>query len=171
VADLGTGGGVPGLVLADRWTRARVVCVESSVRRAAWLGSAATRLDLADRVEVHGGRAEEAARRDLRETCDVVVARSFGPPAMVAECAVALLRPNGALYVSEPATTDADRWPSRALGALGYAPAEILLGPAVDDGSPVPHPVRVARLRRQGALADRWPRTASALQKRPLWRA
>ncbi len=184
-ADLGSGAGVPGLVLAAlAWPDARAVLVESQDRRIQHLRRAVEVLGCGDRVEVHAGRAEEAGRRQLRETFDVVVARSFGPPAVVAECAVALLRPGGALYVSEPPITRSDRWPPDRLAELGFDPAELLVGPVVPgDGAATGgaggtggamaagHPVRVACLRRRGSLADRWPRTASALQKRPLWRA
>jgi 16S rRNA (guanine527-N7)-methyltransferase len=170
-ADLGSGSGVPGLVLAALvWPDAWAVLVESQGRRVHHLRRAVEVLGIGERVEVHAGRAEDAGRRELRETCDVVVARAFGPPAMVAECAVALLRPGGSLYVSEPPVTTTDRWPADRLAELGFEPAAIMVGPAVPDDSE-PHPVRVAHLRRTGPLADRWPRTASALQKRPLWRA
>jgi 16S rRNA (guanine527-N7)-methyltransferase len=171
-ADLGSGAGIPGLVLAALvWPDARAILVESQARRIQHLRRAVEVLGIGDRVEVYPGRAEDAGRREHRETCDVVVARAFGPPAVVAECAVALLGPAGSLYVSEPPATNADRWPAARLAELGFAPAQILLGAAVPDDEGAEHLVRVAHLRRTGPLADRWPRTASALQKRPLWRA
>jgi 16S rRNA (guanine527-N7)-methyltransferase len=168
-ADLGSGAGVPGLVLAAlAWPTASAVLVESQHRRIQHLRRAIDTLALQDRVEVYAGRAEDAGRGAVRERCDVAVARAFGPPATVAECGVALLREGGALYVSEPPVTAPDRWPDAQLAELGYGPAEILTGPVVSGGDG--HPVRVARLVRRGPLESRWPRTPSALQKRPLWR-
>ena len=57
LADLGTGGGVPGLVLAVAWPGTDVVLVESSVRRADALRADVEALGL-DRVLVLEGRAE-----------------------------------------------------------------------------------------------------------------
>jgi 16S rRNA (guanine527-N7)-methyltransferase len=171
-ADLGSGAGVPGLVLATvAWPASQAVLIESQHRRIHHLRRAVEVLGCADRVTVYGGRAEDAGRRELREQCDVVVARSFGPPAVVAECAVALLRAGGSAFVSEPPATSPTRWPSDILAELGFRPAEILIGPTVPVDGRDPHPVRVARLVRTGPLLDRWPRTPGALRKRPLWRA
>jgi 16S rRNA (guanine527-N7)-methyltransferase len=171
-ADLGSGAGVPGLVLALlAWPASQAVLIESQHRRIQHLRRAVEILGCADRVTVYGGRAEDAGRHELRASCDVVVARAFGPPAAVAECAVGLLRPEGSVYVSEPPATGPTRWPPAALAELGFRPAVILVGPPVVDQGSEPHPVRVAQLVRTGPLSDRWPRTPGAVRKRPLWRA
>src|SRR3954453_4991263 len=62
LADLGTGGGIPGLVLAERWPGPVVSCVESSSRRSRALESWIVRLDITGRVRVLEGRAEDLAR-------------------------------------------------------------------------------------------------------------
>jgi 16S rRNA (guanine527-N7)-methyltransferase len=121
-ADLGTGGGVPGLVLAFTWPAAEVVLVEGSTRRASFLAGAVVRLGLADRCRVLAERAELTGRReDVRAACDVVVARGFAAPAVTAECAAPLLRVGGVLVVSEPPSGE-DRWPADGLGSLGLTP-------------------------------------------------
>src|ERR1700750_652328 len=56
LADLGTGGGVPGLVLAEYWPEAEVVCIETATRRSKALRSWVERLGFADRVRVLEGR-------------------------------------------------------------------------------------------------------------------
>ncbi len=58
VADIGTGGGMPGLVLAIVRTDANFVLIEPMERRCAWLTEQAERLELGN-VEVKRGRAEE----------------------------------------------------------------------------------------------------------------
>ena len=149
VLDLGSGGGLPGLVLAVSLPSAEFVLLDGNRRRCAFLSSAVERLDLADRVRVELGRAEELARRpDLDGRFDVVVARSFGAPAITAECAVRfLVHPDspgspawddaggsvgssgpvthpgagGRLLVSEPPTGSEDRWPEDGLALLGLA--------------------------------------------------
>ena len=112
--DLGSGGGVPGLVLARRWPGSRVVLLDSRERRCDFLTEAVRTLGLAARVVVECGRAEEAGhRRDLRGQFDLVTARAFGPPPVTAECGAPFLRVGGTLVVSEP--------PPDGLAPLGLA--------------------------------------------------
>lgn len=58
VADIGTGGGMPGLVLAIVRPDARFLLIEPMERRCAWLNEQIERLELGN-VEVRRGRAEE----------------------------------------------------------------------------------------------------------------
>jgi 16S rRNA (guanine527-N7)-methyltransferase len=120
--DLGSGGGVPGLVLALDWPDAHAVLLDAGERRCVFLREAVTRLDLDGRVEVVRQRAEEAGRSPaLRGAFDLVVARSFGAPAVTAECAAPFLRVDGRLVVSEPPADSEDpgRWPADGLSHLG----------------------------------------------------
>jgi 16S rRNA (guanine527-N7)-methyltransferase len=159
VADLGTGGGIPGLVLAVEWPAARVVLVESKVSRAAWLTQAVSRLDLGDRVEVCPVRAEELAHDPARrETFDLVTARSFAAPPVTAEIGTGLVAVGGVLVVSEPPDS-AGRWPEPELGDLGFGPARI--SRAADAhfaclSKVRPAPPDVPRLRGRTAKRPRW---------------
>jgi len=126
--DLGSGGGVPGLVLARRWPESQAVLLDARERRCTFLQDAAQDLRLGERVTVEWARAEEAGHRDdLRGHFDVVVARGFGPPAVTAECGSPFLRVGGMLAVSEPPPDDddvavaeaSDRWSATGLARLG----------------------------------------------------
>ncbi len=159
--DLGSGGGVPGLVIAEARPGFSLVLVEVGRRRCRFLREAIDELGLADRVEVVEDRAEAAARRPaLREQFDVVVARSFSQPAVTAECAVGFLRVGGRLVVSEPPEEAAagGRWPADGLETLG-------LGPMVRTGGPGASFVWSEKHRADG----RWPRRVGIPAKRPLW--
>lgn len=125
IADLGSGGGVPGLVLAVLLPDAHFFLVESSSRRAAWLGAAARDLE-ADNVEVVLSRAEDFAHGDKRGTFDAVTARSFSLPAVTAECGAPLLRVGGVLIVSEPPQPVESRWPDQGLSRLGLGAASVI---------------------------------------------
>ncbi len=117
--DLGSGGGVPGLVLADRWRESNWVFVDSHQRRMGTLRDVLVGLSWAERTDVVTDRAETVARRaDLRGVCDLVVARGFAAPGVTAECAAGFLRRGGLLVVSEP-PVGPDRWSDRGLGELG----------------------------------------------------
>jgi 16S rRNA (guanine527-N7)-methyltransferase len=157
--DLGSGGGVPGLVLAGELPAWRWELVETSNRRAAFLERAVRRLDLAARVAVRHQRAEDLGRTaEARSRADVVTARSFGPPAVTAECAAPLLRAGGLLVVSEPPGGGLDRWDEAGLATLGLALAEHRPGPPA-----------LAVLAQAGPCPDRYPRKAGLPAKRPLW--
>jgi 16S rRNA (guanine527-N7)-methyltransferase len=159
IADLGTGGGVPGLVLAWVWAEPTLVLVESSETRAGWLQGAAAELDLADRVEVCCRRAEDLAHEpEHRERFGLVTARSFGAPAVTAEVASGLVSVGGWLLVSEPPEA-ADRWPARPLAELGLAAPELR-------GARGAH---YAGLRKRAAAPARFPRRRGQAAKRPLW--
>lgn len=122
LVDLGSGGGVPGLVVASARPDLRVVLVESMAKRAAFLREVVAHLSL-DKVTVLEERAEVVGRGSLRGTAQAVTARSFGSPAVTAECAAPLLVPGGMLLVSEPPEA-ADRWPADGLAQLGMVPVQ-----------------------------------------------
>jgi 16S rRNA (guanine527-N7)-methyltransferase len=122
--DLGSGGGLPGLVLAAVWPTSQFLLVDSNQRRTRWLSAAANRLGVAGRCEIACDRAENVARGARRFTADLVTARSFAPPGPTAECAAPLLKPGGNLLVAEPPmaglpSTVPDRWPASGLAVLG----------------------------------------------------
>ncbi len=119
VLDLGSGGGVPGFILSTIWT-CRVVLLDSMIRRTTFLEEAATWEGSPPSLEVVTGRAEELGRGvALRESVDLVVSRSFGPPAVTAECASAFVKPGGLLIVSEPPGEESQaRWQTNGLREL-----------------------------------------------------
>jgi len=133
--DLGSGGGLPGLVVALECPRATVVLLDASQRRCAFLSRAVSRLGLADRVSVVHDRAERSGRAPAhRAAYDGVLARSFGPPAVLAECAAPFLRLGGWIVVSEPPVAPGGgvapknptrrRWPAGPLREVGLEPVE-----------------------------------------------
>lgn len=140
VIDLGSGGGVPGLVIARRRPDLRLILVDRRARRTDHLRRLVGRLDLAARVEVLTIDATELGSLRPR-TADAVVGRGFGPPETTLRIAAPLLRDGGLLVISEPPTSRPDRWPGPVLAALGLAA--------------VPHPDRrVAVFRRPAQLSS-----------------
>lgn len=89
--DLGSGAGLPGIVLAIARPDLRIVLIEARRRRAAFLEECVRRLGLAQ-VSVYAGRAE-----NFRDQVDACVARAFGSPARSWEAAQRVLAPSGIL--------------------------------------------------------------------------
>ncbi len=157
VADLGSGGGVPGFawLLCDGVPN--LVLVERSARRAAFLRSCVISLGVDSWVSVRTESAESASwSPDLRGMCAAVTARSFAPPPTTLECGGGLLGIGGRLVVSEP--PDSDRWSSVALGEYG-----------ISLDSRVAAPVSAVVLVRSGPWPEHLPRSERVTRKNPLW--
>ena len=160
VVDLGSGGGLPGLVVASAWPGATVVLLDANERRTRFLTNAVRDLGFGDRVRVVHARAEDVGHDPLwRGRADLVVARSFGVPAVTAECAAPLLEVGGRLVVSEPPEESGDRWPADALGKLGLRPAA-RLEQAFS---------RFQILRQEEPCPESYPRRVGVPAKRPLF--
>ncbi|MDG2025580.1 MAG: class I SAM-dependent methyltransferase [Acidimicrobiales bacterium] len=111
--DLGSGAGVPGVVLALEHPDSTWLLVDSNERRCSLLHRVVRDLGLGERVEVLHARAEDVAHdADHRAQFDVAVARLFGPAADVAECAIPLVNEHGVVVVS--ASSDRENWTSVA---------------------------------------------------------
>ena len=95
IVDLGSGAGLPGIVVAAMRPRASIVLIEPMERRCAWLTGVAALLGL-DNVEVKRGRAEEF--HDAFEA-DAVTARAVAALDKLGRWAFPLLRRGGELVV------------------------------------------------------------------------
>jgi 16S rRNA (guanine527-N7)-methyltransferase len=157
VLDLGSGGGVPALVLALARPGWQWTLVDAMSRRTAFLVEATASLGLADRVTVVTARAEELPVA-WRARFDLVTARGFGPPAVLAECASPWLRVDGSMVVSEPPGGDPSRWPADGLARLGLVLEQVSAGPPA-----------FAVLRQVSPCPARFPRRTGIPSKRPLW--
>ena len=122
VVDIGSGAGLPALILADAYSETTWTLVERRSGRTGLLARAIHRLGMTDRVHVLAEDAAVAGRGELRGTADWVTARSFGPPGDTAECAAPFLRPGGHLLTSEPFDSDIhSRWPESGLERAGLS--------------------------------------------------
>jgi 16S rRNA (guanine527-N7)-methyltransferase len=91
VIDLGSGAGLPGVVIAMLRPDAKVVLLEPMARRVAFLEECVRELGLAN-TSVCRGRAEEMSGR---LAADVVTARAVAPMDRLAGLALGLARPGG----------------------------------------------------------------------------
>ena len=169
VLELGSGGGLPGLVMAVENADIRLVLIDSKRRSTEFLSRAVDELELSPRVSVVNARAEQLGR-DLsyRGQFAAVVARSFAPPAVTAECAAPFLRLGGRLIVSEPPMDKTafgfpqglphERWPEEGCAKVGMKLETVLRG---DFGFAV--------LRQTISCPDRYPRRPGIPSKRPLF--
>ena len=123
--DLGSGAGLPGIVVAVAEPGVRVLLVESRAKRAAFLEFAVLELGLSN-ADVVVGRAEELGRE-----VDACFARAFAPLPLAWSVARGILRPGGRLVY--------------------FAGAE-LWDPVVPEGAALEAVVRTAVLESAGPL-------------------
>jgi len=123
LADLGSGAGLPGLVLAILLPEIRVVLVEPMARRTSFLEECVGELGLGN-VTVCRGRAEDLAG-EIR--ADVVTARAVASLDRLAVLASGLARPGGLVLAIKGATAAAELEQARpVLRQLGATAAEIV---------------------------------------------
>lgn len=155
VLDLGSGGGIPGLVILNDRGDLTGCLLDAMLKRTAFLSWAVSELGMADRVEVAQGRAEDLAH-DSKYRCafDVVMARSFGPPSATVEAAIGFMKPESILVISEP--PGGRVWPD--LESVGLSPM-----------SSNETPVGTVVFKCTGPVSDTYPRPIRKQRSRPLF--
>ena len=128
IADLGSGGGLPGIPIALAMPQARVTLVESKRRRCSFLKEVARRLGLATRVSVIEADAKVGLPA-LAGSQDTVVARAFVPPHELVSLAAPLLSPGGTLAIMSGGELP-DLAPVATLHGLSVADAHSFALPA-----------------------------------------
>jgi 16S rRNA (guanine527-N7)-methyltransferase len=164
VADVGSGGGVPGVPLAIALQDVQFVLFESTKKKAAFLEQTVRELGLAN-VRVSDLRAEDAGRdAQFRETFDVAIARAVGAMNWLAEWCLPLVRKGGiVLAMKGPKAAEELPLAEHAIKILG-------------GGSPDVHPAGlpgasqhvIVEIRKTAKTPHIYPRAATATKGKPL---
>lgn len=132
IIDIGTGAGVPGLVIADDRPDLEVVLADRRATRMDALRLGVASLGWADRVRVMTVDIADLGRNpDHAGQYDAVVCRGFGPPESTAPLARPLLKNGGRLIVSEPPSPDPSRWSDSLLSEARFGSPEYRAGVVV----------------------------------------
>jgi 16S rRNA (guanine527-N7)-methyltransferase len=163
VADVGSGGGVPGIPLAIARPDATVMLIESTKKKAAFLKSAAEALELKN-VHISEWRAEDVGHSNSRETFDVAIARAVATMDWLAEWCLPLVKKGGRMLAMKgPKVADELPVARRAIKLLG-------------GGEPVVHPVDlpgtehrvIVEIPKIAKSDPKYPRSATAAKGKPL---
>jgi len=163
IADIGSGAGFPGLVLAVALADAQVDLIESVGRKCEFVRRAAAEAGIAN-ATVRNLRSEEWAAVEGREAYEAVTARAVGRLSTLAELASPLLRPGGVL-VAWKGRRDAEeeRQLENASGALAME-LERTLDVGDRAGSEHRH---LHVIRKSGPTPENLPRRPGMAKKRP----
>lgn len=163
IADIGSGAGFPGLVLAVALPRAEVDLIESVGRKCDFIRRAIEDAGIGNASVLHA-RSEEVASGKSRESYDAVTARAVGRLSTLAELASPLLRENGVLVAWKgKRDPDEEAQLARAADQLAMRPEQIL-----DVGSRAGSRHRHLHvLRKLGPTPPDLPRRPGMAKKRP----
>jgi 16S rRNA (guanine527-N7)-methyltransferase len=162
IADLGSGAGLPGLVLAIALPEAEVALVESVGKKCAWMEATVERLGLTN-ARVVCARVEEWD--DGRGAYDVVTARALGALAVVCEYAAPLLREGGVLVAWKGAVDEVEEADGLAAAAALGLERDAVLAVEPYAGS---ERRTLHIFRKVAPTPERYPRRAGMAAKRPL---
>ena len=167
VADLGSGGGLPGIPLAVALPDAEVTLIESTGKKAEFLRYAAGELGLAN-LKVVNARVEESAREDAhRGTYDVCTVRALARLSVVAEYSLPLLHLGGNVVAMKGRVEAKERAEGeRALGKLGGRVCEEIQVPYLADIEQGER--RLVLLEKIEETPDAYPRRAGTPSRKPL---
>jgi 16S rRNA (guanine527-N7)-methyltransferase len=162
IADVGSGGGFPGLALAVALGDARIALVEGVERKCAFLRRSMRELGL-ENVAVVNARAE--AWPEGSGAHDVVTARALAPLGVLLEYAAPLLAAGGALVAWK-----AGRDPGEEADAAAAAEALCMAKPEPTPVRPFPAagPRYLYLSLKVGPTPERFPRRPGMARKRPF---
>lgn len=165
LVDVGTGGGIPGLVLALARPALRVTLLDATAKKLAFLERAAAELDAANVTCVHG-RAEELGHdARYRERFDLVTARAVAALPVLLELCLPFARVGGTGLFPKGIALDEELGAARvAAPLLGGRIIEASILP--DIGSEVE--TRLVVLRKVEHTPRRFPRRTGVPAKQPL---
>jgi len=162
IADIGSGCGIPGLVLAAARPAAKVVAVEAIGKKCDFIATTAERAGITN-IDAVKSRAEEW--HEGFGTCDVVTARALAPLSVLAEYAAPMLKLGGAL-IAWKGTPNASEYQAAkiAAGLLGMAePVVTQVRPWKQGG------LRdLVVMKKVAETPENFPRRAGIAVKRPL---
>ncbi len=130
IADVGSGGGAPGLVLAIALPELRFTLIESTGKKARFLEETADALGLSN-VGILTSRAEDAGRdAALRDHYAAATARALGPLRVALELVMPLVRPGGVgLFIKGEKAQAEIRDATSALDRLRCSVADLVATP------------------------------------------
>lgn len=163
IADIGSGAGFPGLVLAVALPDSHVDLIESVGRKCEFVQRAIDTAGIA-KASVLNARSEELAAGEGREAYEAVTARAVGRLSTLAELASPLLKEGGTLVAWKgKRDPDEEAQLASAANSLAMRPEQILsVGPYA--GSEHRH---LHVIRKSGPTPEKLPRRPGMAKKRP----
>ncbi len=164
VADVGSGAGLPGLLLAIVRPDLSFHLIDALAKRCRFLTETAATLGL-ENVTVHHLRAEAAGRETaLRGKCDCVTARALASLPVLLELTLPLLRPQGRLLAMKGDKGEQELAASQSVLSLLQAKADQVLCYRLQSGEQR----TILTVVQQRPCAKQYPRREGLPERQPL---
>tara|TARA_B100002003_G_scaffold114595_1_gene106020 strand:+ start:194 stop:913 length:720 start_codon:yes stop_codon:yes gene_type:complete len=120
LVDIGTGAGLPGLPIKIAFPALKLILIEATAKKAAFLDHLKAKLGLND-VEIVVGRAEEIAHEiRYRKQFNIVLSRAVAPLPTLVELALPFCTMNGSFIAQKKGAIDQEiRQADKAINLLG----------------------------------------------------
>lgn len=163
--DIGTGGGLPGMVLAIACPDIEMFLLDATGKKVAFLDDVVRELALTNVQTIHG-RAEEVAHQPrYRNAFDLITARAVSSLAALLELGLPMLRTGGTMLL--PKGVEIDDELASAHRAASMLNGEIVAADVLPDvGSTVE--TRLVIARKAGPTPGKYPRRSGVPSKDPL---
>lgn len=162
--DVGCGGGFPSLPLAVLREDLRVVALDSTAKKLAFVEFAAKEIGAAN-IETLCGRAEELCKPPLRESFDAVTARAVASLPVLCELCLPYVRRGGIFAAMKTDGSELEA-STRAARILGASLEGVHAGRLVCADGEADRCVTV--FRKDGVTPPRYPRRYSQIKSGPL---
>ena len=163
VLDIGTGGGIPGLVLAIMRPDLAFVLTDSASKKTNWVKEVAGTLVL-DNVEIVTGRLEDLGRqKNMRNRFNAVTAKALAPLNLLLEFAIPFLRVKGRLLAYKGPAFASELEEARF--AMSELSAELH---RCHSYSIAEKEYRLCEFVKTGLTSERYPRDNGIPKKKPL---
>lgn len=162
ILDIGTGGGVPGLVLATECPDNRFVLLDSTKKKLTALDEIIDELQITN-VETLWGRVEELAHKE-RESFDIVTARAVAGLPTLLEYAAGFVKVGGSFYAWKPRDYEDELNSSKNAQETLNLKFESAFDYELPDGSKR----SILRFKKTAGLDIKYPRRTGSPSKSPI---
>ena len=163
LADVGSGGGVPGIPLAISRPDAQVLLIESTQKKAAFLEDAVRQIGLTN-VRISSRRAEDEARSENRQRFDIVTARALAAMNVLVEWCLPLTKIGGKVLAMKGGKIS-EELPQAAHAIKTLGGADAVVHPVDLPGT---HHHVIVEIRKLRATERRFPRPTAQTKEKPL---
>lgn len=166
VCDVGCGAGFPTLPIAILRPDIKIVGLDSTAKRTAYVAMAAEELGL-DNVSVITARAEDVGRSDMRESFDAVCARAVAAMRVLTELCLPLVKVGGVMIAMKGKNAEFELSEAkRGIAILGGKLASVKEVSLKSDTEELSHPL--ITVEKQKKTPPAYPRAYAQISKKPL---
>lgn len=166
VADIGCGAGFPTLPIAILRPDLKIIGVDSTAKRIAYVNMVKDELSL-NGVEAITARAEDLGKSELRESFDIVTARAVAAMRVLTELCLPLVKIGGQMIAMKGKNAEFELAESKkAISILGGKLAATHMIRLSDDDEEIIHPLIV--IDKKAKTPPAYPRAYAQISKKPL---